>query len=149
MDEPTLTSKQQEVVKMLRQGKSPEQIARRMKITTNAVYGHVARMRRKGIEVPGGSSNGRSESANGHPARSSENGNGSSRSFDSFGEDLTNVEKEVSTAIEDIQARARGRLDEITKERHELSARLDDLVNEENTIREDVERAEKVKAALV
>lgn len=45
-----LTPKQQEVLKLLRQQKSIPDIAKRLKISTSGVYGHVRKIRAAGIE---------------------------------------------------------------------------------------------------
>lgn len=149
MDESKLTKKQQQVVKLIREGKTPDHIARKMRITRNAVYGHIARMKRKGIslDLPEPATQGAKQGANGHPS----NGSRSAVSFDGavgFAEDLHEVEERVKTAIDDIEQRASVRLHEIADETKALAERMEQLSAEEMRIKEDVTRAEKVKAAV-
>lgn len=153
MDEPVkLTKKQQQVLKGLREGKSPQEIAKTIKATRSAVYGHMSRMKEKGVELPeheaaGTSGNGRS--ANGGPSPSA---SASARPFDvanGFTLDLNEVEERTRVAIEEIDARAHERLKDVQAERTTLQERVESLNEEEGQINAAIQRAKKVEEALV
>jgi transposase len=59
MTNATLTPKQEQVLALLGQDKTVQQIAKKLKISPSGVYGHMRRMREAGIEIPGDSNSGR------------------------------------------------------------------------------------------
>lgn len=146
MAEPKLTKKQQQVFKLLGEGMEPQDIAKKMHVTRSAVYGHIARLKEKGVvSEGGGATNGRS--ANGDaPAASA------ARPFDvddGFAADIAEVEERTRAAIEDIDGRAQQRLAEIQAERTTLQDRLTVLDKAEETVNVAVKRAKAVEEALV
>lgn len=48
----TLTPKQEEVLSLLADGVKPPAIAKKLKISTSGVYGHMRNMRRAGVTLP-------------------------------------------------------------------------------------------------
>lgn len=156
MPERKLTKKQQRVFDLLVQGKTPVQIGKAMRISSTAVYGHIRRMRDKGVSlpegVPGGNGNGRSERA--HPAIGlATNGGGQpeAASFDGdnpFAADLMDIERRTHEAVNDIDKRATARMVEIAEERASLQERLEALSIEEKQIAETRLRVEQVDAVV-
>lgn len=150
MDEPKLTKKQQQVFKLLGEGMDPQEIAKKMRVSRSAVYGHIARLKEKGVSVPqheggAGTTNGRS--ANGDAPSAS-----AARPFDvddGFAADIAEVEERTRAAIEDIDGRAQQRLAEIQAERTTLQDRLTVLDKAEETVNIAVQRAKAVEEALV
>lgn len=151
MDEPIkLSKKQQQVLKLLREGKTPAEIAKQIKATRSAVYGHMSRIKGKGVALPeheAASTSGNGRSANGGPSPSA-----SARPFDvlnGFALDLNEVEERTRVAIEEIDARAHERLKDVQAERATLQERVEWLNEEEGQINEAIQRAKKVEEALV
>lgn len=147
MDEPAkLTKKQQQVLRLLREGKTPQAISAKLRVSRAAIYGHIARLKEKGVtlpeqEAPAASSNGRSGNGNGGP---------SAAEFDNgFARDLNEVEERTRAAIEEIDGRAQQRLSEIVAERNAIQDRLEALDAEESQINAAVSRAKHVEEALV
>lgn len=148
MDEPAkLTKKQQQVLKLLREGKTPQAISTKLRVSRAAIYGHIARLKEKGVELPNqeefAGSNGRSGNGNGGP---------SAAEFDApngFARDLNEVEERTRVAIEEIDGRAQQRLSEIQAERHAIQERMEALNEEEGHINAAISRAKHVEEALV
>lgn len=149
MDEPAkLTKKQQQVLKLLREGKTPQAISAKLRVSRAAIYGHIARLKEKGVtlpeqEAPAASSNGRSGNGNGGP---------SAAEFDApngFALDINEVEERTRAAIEEIDGRAHARLEEIQAEEIVLREKLDDLAKEKGEVNAAVQRAKHVGEALV
>jgi hypothetical protein len=151
MDEPVkLTKKQQQVLKGLREGKSPQDIAKSIKATRSAVYGHMARLKEKGVALPEHGPNGDAPAASGNGR--SANGGTAPRPFDvadGFALDINEVEERTRAAIEEIDARAHERLKDVQAERLTLQERLAVLQDEEGQINAAIQRAKKVEEALV
>lgn len=154
MDEPVkLSQKQQQVLRFLREGKPPQEIAKKMKTSRSAVYGHMARMKGKGVDLPDheavnnttvNNTSGNGRSGNGGPTAAA-------RPFDvddAFQSDIADVEERTRAAIEDIDGRAQQRLAEIKAERTTLQERLAVLNRSEETVNIAVERAKRVEEAL-
>jgi hypothetical protein len=53
MTDYTLTAKQAEVFKLLAGGMKPSDVAKKMKISSSGVYGHIRKMRAHGVAIPG------------------------------------------------------------------------------------------------
>jgi hypothetical protein len=149
MDEPVkLTKKQQQVLKGLREGKSPQDIAKSIKASRSAVYGHMARLKEKGVALPEHGPNGDAPAASGNGR--SANGGATPRPFaDGFTLDINEVEERTRAAIEEIDARAHERLKDVQAERLTLQDRLAVLQDEEGQINAAIQRAKKVEEALV
>lgn len=150
MAEPKLTKKQQQVFKLLGEGLDAQEIAKKMRVSRSAVYGHISRMKEKGVTVAqpegdAGSANGRSSNGDAPSASAA-------RPFDvddGFAADIAEVEERTRTAIEEIDARAHTRLSEIQAERTTLHERLEFLDAAERSVNIAVQRAKAVEEALV
>lgn len=154
MDEPIkLSPKQQQVLKFLREGKPPQEIAKKMKTSRSAVYGHMARMKGKGVDLPdqqAASTSGNGRSTNGGPTAAAPRPS-APRPFDvanGFALDIQEVEDRTRAAVEEIDSRAHGYLKDVQAERATLQERLELLAEEEGQINAAIQRAKKVEEAL-
>lgn len=125
------TRKQQQILDLLSEGKTPDQIAKRQKVTTNAIYGHLRRLRANGwidgennvldmatLAIPPVSSNGSSE-------------NGEEAAADRMKNLIRNAIKVADTRLDEIDAE-RG---EIKEEMLALDLRDKKLAEEEEFLR--------------
>jgi hypothetical protein len=118
-----LSKKQKKVYDLLQKGKTPKEVASKMGISVNGVYGHMRRIENAGFEVPRsgrGGSSGRTETP--APA-ASPNGGGAVSQVD------IGVEALVKT-IEDRIGSIKEEADEISDEREKLDVRTEELTKE-------------------
>lgn len=140
MTDTKLTKKQQRVLRMLQQGKSPEQISKSLKTTRNNVYGHMRRMRQAGVELPAGknrSDRGREKPQRGSQAIPPASTNGKSDA-------LTQIGQMVKDAI----GTAEQRIAEIEDRRGELSDQIRSLENEEADLANEGALLDKKRSGL-
>lgn len=117
-----LSKKQKKVYDLLQKGKTPKQIAAKMGISVNGVYGHMRRIEAAGFEVQRSGRGGSSDRATPAPA-ASQNGNGAVAGVDAGVEALV---KTIESRIGDIKEEAEG----ISLEREKLDVRTEELTTE-------------------
>lgn len=133
-----LSRKQAQVVLLVQQGKSPKQIATRMKISVNGVYGHMRKIREKG---------------GGHlleqdaptPTPASSSSNGSSENGEVVSEALTRLHTQIKEAI----GTADERLTEIDGRRTEIREQIDALTHEDSELSAESEQLVAERGKLV
>jgi DNA-binding CsgD family transcriptional regulator len=137
----TITPKQKEVLGLLGQGKTVDQIAKKLKITNSGVYGHIRRMKEAKIDVPStpSAAPARASAPKPYPAAAAAS-NGSSVESDL---DI-DVEGTVRRAIEQGRARLASISDEIAA--HEES--VSDLRNTQAGMAREIEHYDAALAAL-
>lgn len=135
---PKLAKKQAEVLGLLEGGKTPVEVAKKLGISPNGVYGHMRRIEAKGYAVPRGKSNASPAKAKrrGRPKASS-NGSGPVGAIDAGIKKLIQQAETRSKAIK-VEA------DKITAEQNVLKDRLARLGAEQNEL---VSRREALAAA--
>lgn len=115
-----LSKKQAQVVLLIQQGKTVPQIAKRMKISNNGVYGHIRKIKDKGaghlLEVPS--------------SDAPSSGNGSSQNGAPDSAALGRIHAQVKEAIETADER----LSEISTRQTEIREQADSLRHEEEAL---------------
>lgn len=113
------TAKQAKVLGYVKEGKTPAEIAKRLRITTNGVYGHIRKLKAKGL-IDGGD-----------PAPASSNGSHPTASLEEVHLILAKAKDTAAARVEAIQ-------DRLTA----IKATAEELANER-------EGLEKEAAALI
>jgi hypothetical protein len=141
-----LTPKQAQVFEGLQDGLTPPQIAKRMKISPNGVYGHIARIRDAGIKLPESAGKptrrdgvGAAKAAVTRRKRAARSSNGSSPV-------LVELSKGIGGLIEkadDRMAEIDKEMDSIDAERNTLDSRKKALSEEHELLRENRENLGK------
>lgn len=111
-----LSRKQAQVVTLVQQGKSVKQIARRMKISDNGVYGHMRKIKEKEL----------GHLLEGAPAPTPASSNGSSENGEVVSEALTRLHAQITEAI----GTADERLQEIETRRQAIREQVETLTQE-------------------
>lgn len=126
-----LSKKQQKVLDLLNTGKTPIDIARRMKIGVSGVYGHMRRIEEKGHEVP--------RRGAGRPSASPSKG---------VAPQATGPISAIDEGIRRLAALAEARLDDITNERAQISQEEESLATRKALLNKEWDALLKRREAL-
>jgi DNA-binding CsgD family transcriptional regulator len=126
-NDPPLTEKQQQVLDLLAQDKTPTQIAEALNITSQGVHGHMQRLRRRGL-IPG-------EAA---PSQGARRNRGSRKAATSAGITPTDAQRQGLTA----------RASELDQEIDDLKAEIDRRRTEKRGVEKAAKDLETFEATL-
>jgi DNA-binding CsgD family transcriptional regulator len=136
-NDPPLTEKQQQVLDLLAQDKTPTQIAEALNITSQGVHGHMQRLRRRGL-IPG-------EAA---PSQGARRNRGSRKAATSAGITPTDAFAEVRASIDAQRQGLTARASELDQEIDDLKAEIDRRRTEKRGVEKAAKDLETFEATL-